>query len=300
MKHLFFLLLISLLAIGSANSQAWKNNRHSIIVSAGGNIFLGDLGGGAKEGAHFFGLRDVDLPSVKFSGMLGYRYQIGERLYTRVNVMFSKVGADDANSGREVRKVRNLNFRSDLLEAGATVDYYFIKEKELPRHGLKGPSFGRRIAGYLFVGFSALHFNPMGQYEGAWYDLQPLCTEGQGTGIKYRVKQGGVNAVIETQEPYSRLAYAVPIGLGFKVQINTNVSVGLEIAQHFTTTDYIDDCSSYYFNYAQEGVEPPSGMTSVFANRMGKNAPTGTQRGDSGYNDAYFTTMFSVYYKFGK
>lgn len=300
MKHVLILLLISIFAIETANSQAWKMDRHTVIVGAGGNVFMGDLGGGAKEGAHFLGLRDVDLNSVKFTGMLGYRFRIGERLYTRANVLYSKVGGSDKNSDSDPRLARNLNFKSDLLDIGASLDYYFIREKEMSTRGINKITFWDRIAGYFFVGFSAIHFNPMGEYEGAWYELQPLCTEGQGTGAKYKVVEGGVPQLVETREPYSLLAYTVPVGIGFKYQVNRQISVGLELTQHFTTTDYIDDCSSYYFDYAKEGITPPSEMTTVFANRSGKNKPTGTVRGNRGYNDAYFTSLITVYYRFCK
>lgn len=294
MRRLLLVLFITVLSCSVYSQSTWRGARHELVMGVGGNIFMGDLGGGYKNGTHIFAIDDVDPNFMKFSGMFGYKYRFTERLYGRINVVYSEVGADDAKSKSDSRISRNLNFRSRLLDIGATMDYYFLKEKTIVR--FDDTPFWRKCAGYFFVGFGALKYNPKGKYQGQWYDLQPLCTEGQGSGVRFLSQSTGT--VVQAGEPYKLLAAAIPIGVGFKCQLSRELSVGIEFAQRFTTTDYIDDCSSYYFNYDEMGVNPPSEMTKYLSDKSGGVSKTGTVRGNSGYNDSYFTGMITFYYKF--
>lgn len=285
---------MAIICHGAQAQNSWRGERHGVLMGFGGNIFMGDLGGGYKNGTHIFAIDDVDPNFLKFSGTLGYRYRFTERLAGRVNVIYSEVGANDAKSKSESRKGRNLDFKSHLIDIGVTMDYYFLKEKTIARYDA-APHW-RKWSGYFFVGLGALHYNPKGLYQGQWYDLQPLCTEGQGTGARFLSQSTGT--VVQANDKYKLLAVAIPIGLGFKCQLQRDLAVGFELAQRFTTTDYIDDCSSYYFNYEEMGVNPPSDMTRYFANRGGNDAKTGSMRGNPGYNDSYFTGMITFFYNF--
>ena len=304
MKHILthIIIVFGLLAtFGGASSaqQSWKNARHSVVAGIGGNIFMGDLGGGDENGRHFFNFQDMDPGILKPSAMVGYRYRLVDRLAGKFTFTFSKVAADDANAKNEARRSRNLNFKSNLMEFGIGGEYYFLREKDLPRFGGEG-SFWKRWSGYISVEIALLHFNPMGNYDGQWYELQPLCTEGQGTGVEFLARDGGNEYVVAANDPYKLTAISIPVGIGFKCQITREVALGVELLQHFTTTDYIDDCSSYYFNYDEQGIAPPSEMTMVFADRRngGSSAGTGGKRGNSGYNDTYFTALFTLHYRF--
>ncbi len=296
MKKLLLLFMAALVAVSAHAQNTWRSDRHGFLLGAGCNIFMGDLGGGYKNGTHIFALDDVDPNFLNMSAMLGYRYRLSERLAARANLIFSKVSADDANSKDESRRNRNLNFRSNLLDMGVTLDYYFLRENT----GRFDPSsMKRRWSGYFFVGIGLLHYNPQGKYQNQWFDLQPLCTEGQGAGVRFETNSNGRPQVVETGPQYKLTAAAIPIGVGFKYQVAKDLMIGIELAQRFTTTDYIDDCSTYYFNYAQMGVEPPSSNTAWFADRRldVPSSSTGTPRGNPGYNDSYFTTMLTIYYR---
>ena len=303
MKRILILIIVSVLVIvGSADAQqAWKHARHSVVAGVGGNIFMGDLGGGDENGGHFFNFKDMDPGILKLSTMFGYRYRLADRLTGKFTFTFSKVAADDANANNEARRGRNLNFKSNLLEFGIGGEYYFLREKDMPRFGGEG-SFWKRWSGYISVELALLHFNPMGRYDGQWYELQPLCTEGQGTGVEFLARDGSNEYVVSANDQYKLTAISIPVGLGFKCQVTREVSLGVELLQHFTTTDYIDDCSSYYFNYDEYGITPPSEMTKVFADRRNGDSSlsTGGKRGNSGYNDTYFTALFTLYYRFLK
>jgi hypothetical protein len=308
MKHILthiiivFLLLTASFGTSSAQ-QSWKNARHSVVAGVGGNIFMGDLGGGDENGGHFFNFKDMDPGILKLSTMAGYRYRLADRLSGKFTFTFSKVAADDVNANNAARRSRNLNFKSNLLEFGIGGEYYFLREKDMSRFSGGKGLFWKKWAGYISVELALLHFNPKGKYEGQWYELQPLCTEGQGTGVEFLARDGVNEYVVSANDPYKLTVVSIPVGLGFKYQVTSDISFGVEFLQHFTTTDYIDDCSSYYFNYDQQGVTPPSEMTKIFADRRSggiASLATGGKRGNSGYNDTYFTAIFTLHYRFLK
>ena len=264
---------------------------------------MGDLGGGDENGGHFFNFKDMDPGILKLSTMAGYRYRLADRLSGKFTFTFSKVAADDVNANNTARRSRNLNFKSNLLEFGIGGEYYFLREKDMSRFSGGKGLFWKKWAGYISVELALLHFNPKGKYEGQWYELQPLCTEGQGTGVEFLARDGVNEYVVSANDPYKLTVVSIPVGLGFKYQVTSDISFGVEFLQHFTTTDYIDDCSSYYFNYDQQGVTPPSEMTKIFADRRSggiASLATGGKRGNSGYNDTYFTAIFTLHYRFLK
>lgn len=267
--------------------------KHVVYGGVGGNMFFGDLGGSENAGHAF---SDFDMKSLRPSFTLGYEYRFYKNLSVRLGTVISKVAGDDANSKNASRKARNLNFRSNIISFGFNVDYYLVPEGGY--HNNMTP--GERFSMYFTTGLSMFRFNPQGSLDGEWIDLQPLCTEGQGSNYSYKkISDSGIPYVYTTEsKPYSLTAFEIPVGLGFNFIVDKQITVGLELGVHFTTTDYIDDCSSFYFNWADAGLEPPSDMTNTMANRREKkNITTGEKRGNSGYNDAYVTALVILRYK---
>ncbi|MCQ2975731.1 MAG: hypothetical protein MJ211_13095 [Bacteroidales bacterium] len=315
---IIFLLIVSITSGYSqqkTSSSGWKSERQSVFGGVGYNFFMGDLGGGKGEAAHFFGIRDVDLACTRPSFQLGYAYRCLEQLTARAHFTYSMIHGDDAESANIYRQARNLNFKSNLFEFGFTADYYFVKEKRISRFNTfeSVGQWRKKISAYFFLGFDAIMFNPKGKLDGKWYKLQPLCTEGQGTGVVMKVVDEYSNTItIPTEKStYKTFAFSIPIGLGVKYSLNNKMAISLEISNHYTTSDYIDDVSSdYYFNYEQEGITPPNELTTKFADRhfdvdennnlIDPSAPYKSghmRRGNSGYNDAYLITMICFHYK---
>src|SRR5208283_3885074 len=90
------------------------------------------------------------------------------------------------------------------------------------------------MTSYLFAGASVMYFNPHGEWNGQWYALRPLSTEGEG--------------LVPTRRKYSLIQPAIPLGIGFKFALNDKWSVGIEYGIRITFTDYIDDVSKTYFD----------------------------------------------------
>jgi hypothetical protein len=78
------------------------------------------------------------------------------------------------------------------------------------------------------------YFNHQAKYQGKWYNLQPLGTEGQGIAGK----------------KYKRLQPELTLGTGWNFKAGNSSYIGFEVAIKITRTDYIDDVSGQYFDKA--------------------------------------------------
>ena len=141
---------------------------------------------------------------------------------------------------------------------------------------------------YVFIGISLFSFNPQAEYNGTWYDLQPLGTEGQGT-IAYLDK-----------EKYSLSQFSIPIGAGIKYDINKKVNFAVEWGIRKTFTDYIDDVSTTYANpvaISSEKGQVASRLSDQSLDLDTKYGNVGRQRGNSKNNDFYAFAGIMVTFK---
>lgn len=316
---LVFISLLPLLVV----SQEWKRTPFSVFYANGTNQFLGDLGGGKKDAAHFLGIRDIDYQSTRPTWQIGVRYRFHDYFALRLNYTYALISGNDASSGSLGRQARNLSFRSGIYELAGQVEYYFVKEKSVVKSSFGSLKGFTPLSAYIFVGGGALYYNPKAKdpTSGKWYALQPLGTEGQFANpdgspfsyTSYYQNSDGVYGQLKTPKPYSRIAGVVYMGIGAKYEINKLWSVGLEISNRYTSSDYLDDAHDKYFNYSDFGLTPPSPYTTVFGDRhqqidydtktiIGVGTPyhSGKSfRGNPNYNDAYIVAVVTVFYKLG-
>ncbi len=281
-----------LLFIGTSftsHAQRWKRYRHEIGVGVGAANYMGDLGGSTVDENSRW--RDFQAEVSRPSIMLTYKYRATERIAFRGNLAFGRVFGDDELAGNDGRRERNLHFRSNIIEFSAQAEYYFLTEniRSIYRiRGMRGSS-GSNIAGYIFGGIGVFNYNPQAQDDGGdWVGLRELNTEGQG--------------LQDAPDPYSAFAVTFPLGIGFKLAVNRQFSVGLEYGLRFTTTDYLDDVSGSYYN--PEILEAEYGAKTVeMSDRRleGKRASTNRNqsgiRGNPGRTDAYMFGMLTFTYK---
>ena len=230
-----------------------------------------------------------DLNAPEFSSNLSNNGGTAFQIYGKYNhlgrfgikagFLLGKLKGDDANSSQQWQVERNLNFKSDIAEISLTGEYYFFGYQ---------PYGGEQIfSPYVTAGLAGFYFNPKTEFEGNTYELQPLGTEGQGSG-KYGKK-------------YNKYAFALPFGAGAIIKAGRNFDIGLEILARRTFTDYIDDISSNYVNYyelMQLNGELAARLSDRTPEYLGQREPmernTGTQRGGSGVQDWYFTAMINL------
>ncbi|MFI5172590.1 MAG: DUF6089 family protein, partial [Chitinophagales bacterium] len=186
---------------------------------------MGDLGGSNDIGRPFFW--DIDPEVTRPAVGLVFRQEIIPRTAFRFNIYASMLHGDDGLSDNEFRHYRNLSFRSPIVEASGQI--------ELSANRFTGMK-KKKWTPYVYAGVGAFYFNPQALYDGKWVNLQELGTEGQGL------------PEYPDRHKYSKIAVCFPLGGGFRVLTYNNWVLGFEMACRFTTTDYIDDVSTYYAN----------------------------------------------------
>jgi opacity protein-like surface antigen len=177
---------------------------------------------------------------------LVYRYNINPHWAFKLNAITGTVSGSDATNPDESRRSNNLSFKSPITEISGQAELNFFKY-------IVG-SDKHRFSPYIFGGFSIFRFNPMAEFMGNWYELQPLGTEGQGT------------TAYPDRKPYSLTSVAFPFGLGLKLSLSDNFALSLEWGLRKAVTDYIDDVSSTYADPYILAAES-GGITMVLANR---------------------------------
>jgi len=231
--------------------------------------------------AHYFGDLNTRIGLNRPKPALGafFRKQFGNYVGLRLSAHYLQVGYSDTYSKNEYQKLRNLSFNSNVWEVALQGDFNFFKFVPNNRNYLFTP--------YITLGVGAFTYDPYAYTDGEKQFLRPLGTEGQLVGYKGR-------------KPYSTLAMCIPLGVGFKYNLNEKMNFSFEVTHRFTTTDYLDDVST---TYAGPGafVSNPTALLlqdrSVEIdpdNALGKVA--GRQRGWSKQRDQYIIAEIGLTY----
>lgn len=262
---LIILFLISNLPIQPVQAQSFyryeKDARLSVILGTGLNNYYGEL-----NDAHQFKLNNFNFSA-------GIQYPLTSRIDLRGEIMFYKISGADKDAPIESgRPLRNLSFRGNNLDVTFTGVINLLPEYLTWKET-------RDFNPYLFGGVGFTYLNPEAKYEGVWYSLRPIQTEGVA---------------------YKSIAPVFPVGLGLKYNLNKNVALMAECSYRFTITDYLDDVSSTYVT--EEDFNDP--IAAALADRGPEvgapRAEAGSMRGNPKLNDGYLTVNFKVSFKIGE
>jgi hypothetical protein len=272
-----------------AQSLGYPNGKFELGLGVGPLFFLGDLGGNLGKGTTF--VKDINLPVTKMAVGLFVNYYPQEWLGFRVAVNHGTLeGADslihEKGGAESYRYVRNLHFRSKLLEAYAALEIYptvFIEQYD----GLQG-----KLRPYGVIGVGMFKYKPQTQYYSpngskTWVDLEPLRIEGQGMD-EY-----------PDRKRYKLTQLEIPVGAGVKWYVRDNMYLGLEVLHRKTFTDYIDDLSKDYIDPTLYDKYLPASDAAVAKQvqyrKVGplSSSPVvaGEQRGNPTNNDSFFSTI---------
>lgn len=229
-------------------------------VMGGATYYIGDL-----NNAHF--------KNSKLATGLIFRYNFNPRIVFRLNLLLGEVEANDSE-GKNVNDInRNLSFKSNITELGAMIEINYYSYVTGDKKS--------RFTTYIMTGISYFKMNPKAKYLDVYYELQPLATEGQGL-------PGGAST-------YNLDAFALPFGLGAKINIVGRLAISLEYSLRFTGTDYLDDVSTVY--YDNEVIRDEIGVVAaeLADRRLNKETVptgidgngTGMQRGNPSTKDWY-------------
>ena len=204
----------------------------------------------------------------------------------RVAAHYAQLGYSDSYSKNEYQKTRNLSFNSNVFELGIQGDFNFFKF-------VPGDPF-HNFTPYVTLGVGVFTYDPYAYLDGQKYFLRPLGTEGQVANFPGR-------------KEYGTMALAIPFGIGIKYSINEKVNISFEVAQRFTTTDYLDDVSTTYVG-ADKFPNGPNGVRSpayYLQDRSYEIRPDnvigvqGAQRGWSKQKDQYVIAEIGISFNFG-
>lgn len=218
---------------------------------------------------------DLGLPGP--AGGVLLRYNFNERLAWRLSGNYGMARGNDARSDNYYERTRNLMFRSSLLEVAGQLEFNFLPYI----HG----SYENFFSPYLAAGLQYTHFRPRALYEGTWYDLQPLGTEGQLPGDEYRLSTFGVSTAF-----------------GLKFDLSYRWSMNLEVGIRKLFTDYLDDVSTTYPDplVLASQRDPLAVILSDRSTTDPKIGDPGRQRGDSRSTDNYTFLGIGLVYYFGQ
>lgn len=228
-------------------------------VFAGGSYYIGDL----NQFNHF--------KHTNLSLGLIYRYHINSRLAIRGTFTYGKVEGYDAESSDPNQRLRNLSFQSKIYELAAGVEFNFLNYQVGNKRYFFTP--------YLFIEGAAFRMNPTTTYHGQVVKLHGIGTEGQ-------------NSKLVSTKAYPLIQFAIPFGVGFKMNIGRRMAVSFEYGIRKTFTDYLDDVGGgEYLNSSKLAAQNGNIAASLSDRSLNGVQQTGT-RGNPNTKDWY--SMFGV------
>ncbi len=265
MSRLFYVFLaVILLPLAGKAQFAYRYSNFTLGV--GTTMFKGDVPQGG-------------ITNLRPAVIAAYGMQVTEQTNVRLNLIYSSYrGADSLFSDT---KIRNTSFKSPLYEAGIVVSHEPFKKR-------MGKFYKKtHLSPYFFYGVNAFYFSPSAKYQGEWWDLQSLGTEGQ-----YLPEQYGNTY----PKPYKKYQIAVPLGGGIRYYFSEYLSMDIELMYHFTFTDYMDDVSASAYpnpDYLGEWNPVAAALSNPNPNLVVNEF---TVRGNPKKKDTYLTPSLSLTY----
>jgi hypothetical protein len=288
---LLLALFLSLQSVSLAQSASFFRGKLEIGLNIGPSNFLGDLGGNYGRGKTFLKDNNVELTKIITGGYVSFYPQewIGIRLSAQRTMIEGDDDVIDRKGGQEeLRKNRNLSFRSPLLEGYIAAEIYPTVFFEYDDY------LAKKFRPYAVAGVGMFKFDPQAQLNGQWYSLKPLRTEGQGFPEHPDRKE------------YSLTQICFPVGLGFKYFVNENFCIGMEAIHRFTRTDYIDDVSTRYVDPALFDRYLTPANAALAKQLHDRRLPQaigfgryGVRRGDPRENDGYYSLALKLGWRVG-
>jgi len=183
---------------------------------AGVSIYNGDLSPALENFTQYF-------DDLQPAGGIFLRGVLHPKFAIRGSLSLGSLTADD--EGR-VNNNRGLDFTSPLVELAVVGEFHLFRNARWTNP---------HLSPYAFVGGAGYFFNPKTEFEGETIELQPLGTEGQG--------------LANFPDQYSRVQFAIPMGIGIHLQVNDRFSIAGEFGGRKLFTDYIDDVGSQPVNF---------------------------------------------------
>lgn len=224
--------------------------------SWGDKYFEVGVGGGIMNYSGELTNSIFDFKHMHFGGALFGRYNVGPFFSVRLQLALGSISGSDADSPDFRNRIRNLSFNSHLFEGSLIVEANLM--------GFQPRGHEKMFSPYIFAGIGVFNFNPYTTHfdpnlDGQQVFLQAISTEGQGS------------STFSNRTPYARTQISIPMGVGIKYAVNSNISIGFEVGFRPTFTDYLDDVGQTYPVNALTG-EPFYDQTPYLAGQYGNKS----------------------------
>ncbi len=181
--------------------------------------FLGEMGGEELTRRDF--IADMKLVETRTSVNGFARYKMSPMFSVKAGMSWSIVRGADSLCTNPARYYRNLNFKNNLIEAAAELEWFFYEVNDLG-HTYR---YKDNFRAYVGLGVGGVYHNPKAFYNGDWVPLRPLMTEGV---------------------RYTQVTLVIPATIGFYFTINKKYRIGWNLCWRTAFTDYLDDVSTFY------------------------------------------------------
>lgn len=259
--HRLYLILAFIISYNFVTAQRFYKNTPAlgiikVNVGTGLSYYLGDM------------RASTDMRFIEPHIAIGVKYGLLPRVSFRGELDFYRIAGSQVGTPNWYN---NLSFRSDNPAVYV---------------GLQAEAFSyddfRKFRPYAFGGIGITRINPKANYQGIWYSLPPLMTEGV---------------------TYNRNVRIFVAGIGVNYKLNDTWGVALELSQNFGNSDYLDDVSTVYpdpagmseLSIKLSDRRPELDPNSLPANYPTQNLP-GNQRGNARSKDAYGFLSFRIEY----
>lgn len=269
MKTAITIILLCFLSITTGVYGQLENfrSKSSLGFMVGGSYYIGDL----NQFKHFH--------RIQPSAALIYKYHVNSRIELRGTFSYARVEGFDKDYDDPYLKARNLSFRSDIFELAGGIEFNFLNYKLGNKKFFFSP--------YMFIEAAIFRMDPVTEYKGEWVHLQTIGTEGQ-------------NSTLTNKKEYSLIQFAVPFGIGFKMNIGEKAAIAFEYGIRKTFTDYLDDVGGGNFLDRKELSEQNGNIAADLSDRSnGKMTMTGP-RGNPATKDWYSIFGISFTFSLGK
>ena len=201
----------------------------SLAIGVGILSFNGDIGNGSNLSS---------LSRIRAGYNLTIEQRLGKYLGVSLNGVYGKL------SDSERTKNRNLNFESVIMQGDLNLILHFDNDLILSRTSVFAP--------YLFAGIGYLKFDPHGDLtdknnikynywsDGTIHDLaesDPIASTSNLLQRDYTCE----TQLVDSVNTYQRGTLAIPIGGGFNLKLQHNLSVNIGATYYLSLSDWIDN-----------------------------------------------------------
>jgi hypothetical protein len=282
------------------NPRPLPSHEFSIGFKLGLSDMWGDVGT-KGPGAHY--LNGLYFQETHYMGGIFMRYSFTPWLAARLEANAGTIYATDAWNKKEANRGgkgsdaynlydRNQDMKSAIFEG-------LLNLEISPLRLIDPAKTGRwNCQPVLIAGVGVFHFNPKTTYtepsgNTRWVETQPLHLEAEG--LNYPDAPAG----------YKLTQICVPVGAGFRYEVNSSVSVGLEYVLRLTFTDYLDGVSNKYVDpkifseFLGEGDAAVAKQVYNKSYQLDPSSfhPAGDIRGNPKNRDAYSTIGFHLTFR---